>query len=157
MLLGFSFLLLYLFIVCVCTPMLAHRCVSGTHVEVGGQLAGVCSLLLPFGSRELKSCYQTWWWAPLPPEPWCWSLEFSEGRFWGMTQCLIIDLFIFSVSSVCVHMCCWVAGISPSFRCAHHVLCCWVTTHSAGFELLLCSLCVPRNLSTSPGPPNCFL
>lgn len=56
----------------------------GTNVEVGGQLAKVCFLLLSFVSQELG--YQAWWQVPLPTEPSHWPLDSQYGKFKSCMQ-----------------------------------------------------------------------
>jgi hypothetical protein len=67
----------FLVCVCVCTcvrvRMHALSCMCpDAHMEVRGQLAGVCSLLPPCGSWGSNSSIQAWQLASLSREPSCW-------------------------------------------------------------------------------------
>lgn len=52
------------------SPLLLHVCtLDGAHSEVGGELAGVGSLLPPHGFWGSKEGPRTWWQSPLASEP----------------------------------------------------------------------------------------
>jgi hypothetical protein len=58
-------------------------CISGCELlsmEVGGQLAGVSSLLASCGSWELNSGRQPWWQSLLPAKPSLWPDSIWRNR-----------------------------------------------------------------------------
>lgn len=48
-----------------------------TRMELRGQLEGINSFSPLFRSWELNSRHQSWWQAPLPPEPSCLHLALN--------------------------------------------------------------------------------
>lgn len=128
----------------------ARWCPGMHHVEGRGQLPGVSSLL-PSGFRELISRYQAWWWAPLPTEPSCGSLQFFEGR---MTDTMSYRSVHFLFCHVCTYVLLGGGNQSLGFRCGQQSLSCWITAYSAVLELFFVAYVFLGNLSILPTLPN---
>lgn len=65
---------------CMCVHASAAHC--GTCMEVGEQLAGVCSPLPPCGFRGSISIHQAWHQKPLHTVPSCWSKSFFLNKLY---------------------------------------------------------------------------
>lgn len=56
--------------VCVCAHVCTHMCAyQGAHVEIRGQLKGICSFFPPCGAWISNSSPQAWQQTLLPTEP----------------------------------------------------------------------------------------
>lgn len=85
--------------VCVCVHMYA----CAKHVDSRRQFARVCAPLLSCRPWELNSSGQNWQWAPLNPNPFCWSMFFHcdaqsrhcVGAAQSLTTCLSFFCLLF--------------------------------------------------------------
>lgn len=67
---------MYIFCVCLCMCVWYEGCICewaccSVRVEIRGQLVGIDSSLLLFGSWELNPGHRAWWQVPLPISPSC--------------------------------------------------------------------------------------